>query len=102
LIPLDLQFVWLPRKRRKVWNLLKFNRFAKYPSERFAMFLSFIFLRFLRKQTKGLKWFYFIILFLYISFGLLFEAVMEEMNRKISNHIGDSDSAGKGTLCFEL
>jgi hypothetical protein len=38
----------------------------------------------------------------YISFGLLFEAVMEEMNRKISNHIGDSDSAGKGTLCFEL
>jgi hypothetical protein len=41
--------------------------------------------------------FYYFIFIFYISLGLLFEAVMEEMNRKISNHIGDSDSAGKGT-----
>lgn len=38
----------------------------------------------------------------FFSSGFLFEVVMEEMNRKNSNDLGDSDSKGKGTLRFEL
>jgi hypothetical protein len=83
LVPLNLQFSFGCRENEGnygvYWNSI---------GARFAMFL-FYFPTFSYEPNKGFEMGFF-------SFGLLFEAVMEEMNRKISNDLGDSDSEGKG------